>query len=141
MTKDIVQIPLSQLTGLLQTDLQDLTDILQQDGCLAVTELPRQYGLALARLQSSAPECLRRAASPQFILPDGSLRRTLARDSQQQSSLVPDCLEEEYDVIQRHFDMAGQDFTLLHLQIQRREIRGQRKERKFKVRLSRLIVL
>ena len=48
----------------------------------------------------------------------------MARDSQQQSSLVPDCLEEEYDVIQRHFDMAGQDFTLLHLQIQRREIKG-----------------
>ena len=34
LTKDIVQIPLSQLDKIIQTDLQYLADILALDGCL-----------------------------------------------------------------------------------------------------------
>ena len=84
----------------------------------AVTELPPQYGEALAQLQVSAPECLRQREYPQFFLPDGSLRQSFARDSSQdQPSLVPACLEAEYDVITRHFDQGrqGRDFNLLRM--------------------------
>ena len=72
-----------------------------------MTELSPQYGEALAQLQGSAPDCLRQAEYPQFFLPDGSVRQSLARDSQDQPSLVPACLEEEYDVITRHLDEGG----------------------------------
>ena len=76
----------------------------------AVTSLPPAYSLALAELHDSAPECLEVHQYPQFALPDGSLRQSLARDSQDQSSPVPGCVAAEYDVVSRQFDMAGQDF-------------------------------
>ena len=134
MTKDIVQIPVSQLEGIIQTDLQYLADILEQDGCLvchvqpvssdlskaplslsqAVSSLPPAYSLAVAQLQSSAPECLELHQYPQFTLPDGSLRQSLARDSQHQSGPVPGCVAAEFDVISKLFDMAGLDFILIY---------------------------
>ena len=104
-----------------------------------MTELSPQYGEALAQLQGSAPDCLRQAEYPQFFLPDGSVRQSLARDSQDQPSLVPACLEAEYDVITRHLDEGGPGLGLEIIKI--KGVTGQPgKQRKFKVRPSRLIV-
>ena len=80
----------------------------------AVSSLPPAYSHAVAQLQSSAPECLELHQYPQFALPDGSLRQSLARDSQHQSSPVPGCVAAEYDVISKLFDMAGQDFIFIY---------------------------
>ena len=42
---------------------------------------------------------------PEFVLPDGSLRTTFARESVEQPTAVyPPCLSETSDVISRHFD-------------------------------------
>ncbi len=42
---------------------------------------------------------------PEFVLPDGSLRTTFARESiEQPSAVYPPCLSETSDVISRHFD-------------------------------------
>ena len=82
-TKDIVQIPISELGVVLRDPdgLDYLRTVLRTDGSLAVTELPAEFSDSLSRLQSRGPECLREEQYPQFHLPDGSVRRTLARDS------------------------------------------------------------
>ena len=72
-----------------------------------MTELPPQYSEAVAQVERSAGDCLRQQEYPQFVLPDGSVRQSYARDSQHETSGVPACLEKEYDVIQTHFDKAG----------------------------------
>ena len=82
-TKDIVQIPISELGVVLRDPdgLDYLRTVLRTDGSLAVTELPAEFSDSLSRLQSRGAECLREEQYPQFPLPDGSVRRTLARDS------------------------------------------------------------
>ena len=66
--------------------LDCLKEVLSSDGSLAVTELPEEFALALTSLQREAPDCLRQ--QPQFLLPDGSLRQSFARDSQHPERFV-----------------------------------------------------
>ena len=84
LTKDIATIPISQLGVMLgdSDGLEYLKTVLRTKGSLAVTDLPAEFSDSLSRLESRGRECLRDEQYPQFHLPDGSVRQTLARDSE-----------------------------------------------------------
>ena len=46
-----------------------------------MTEFPVDYSQSVIQLQAKAPECLQQSQSPEFDLPDGSVRRTFGLES------------------------------------------------------------
>jgi len=98
--KDIFEITL----GPQKISEKDVQDVLESDGALAVTGLPSQYGTALSNLQSFAGNCLQNHNYPVFHLADGSLRQTLAVDSEHlERSDLPECIEEDLKIIEDYF--------------------------------------
>ena len=48
----------------------------------AIAGLPFEFSSSIMFLQGNAENCLRKETYPEFLLPDGSFRRTLAVDGQ-----------------------------------------------------------
>lgn len=80
------KLDLEKLTKVLRTDgsLVTVTNVLKKQNIYfqAVTQLPIDYIRAIKILQEKSPSCLELHHYPSFHLPDGSLRKTLAIDSE-----------------------------------------------------------
>ena len=68
----------------------------------AVTEFPVDYSQSVIQLQAKAPECLQQSESPEFDLPDGSVRRTFGLESGGEME-YPECMRRESHSIHSHF--------------------------------------
>jgi len=98
-TKDIFKIALSELQSSVDSGYQrSLERVLKDEGAFAITNLDPSYAIAVRQIKSKAPECLEQLKFPQFYLPDGSQRRTFARESTQ-TSHYPSCIREESESI------------------------------------------
>ena len=53
----------------------------------AIVGLPSEFKASLLSLQENAEDCLENEKYPQFFLPDGSFRRTLAINEQNRERL------------------------------------------------------
>jgi len=104
--QSIYTITQQELTTLIDSkDFHRIRNVLKYEGALAVTDLGSDYSQAVSDLKLSAPSCLQGLRYPEFVLPDGSLRTTFARESiEQPTAVYPPCLSETSDVISRHFD-------------------------------------
>jgi len=113
-----LQTLVTQLTDDSQTDhggslLQSVEQSLSTDGAFAVSELPQDYLQSVIELQNSAPECLQSSSAPVFSLPDGSTRRTWARDNMEQDLQFPDCVKTPAEVVHQTF--TSLDSLVSHL--------------------------
>jgi len=98
-TKDIFTIAFSELQSAVDSGhLRSLERVLEEEGALAINGLDPTYTSAVRRIKKKAPECLQQLKFPQFYLPDGSQRRTFARESIQ-TSHYPSCIREESESI------------------------------------------
>ena len=67
-----------------------------------MTEFPVDYSQSVIQLQAKAPECLQQSQSPEFDLPDGSVRRTFGLESGGEME-YPECIRRESHSIHSHF--------------------------------------
>jgi len=98
-TKDIFTIAFSELQSTVESGHhRSLERILKEEGALAISDLDPSYSSAVKALKAKAPDCLQQLKFPQFYLPDGSQRRTFARESTQ-TSHYPSCIRKESESI------------------------------------------
>lgn len=103
--QSIYTISKSELDALIQSkDFTRIRNVLKYEGGFAVTDLGPDYSKAVRNLKSLAPSCLKGLRYPEFLLPDGSLRTTFAKESSDKTAVYPPCLEETGSTISRHFD-------------------------------------
>merc|ERR1719369_1120623 len=72
-------------------------------GCMAVTNLPKEFTMALRNIKREAPTCLQKLGYPQFYLPDGSQRRTFASGSDEPEE-YPECIRDDSETVAKYLD-------------------------------------
>ena len=87
-----------------------LENVLEEDGAFAVSNLPAEYVKAVRKMQENAPSCLQESGSPSYELPDGSLRTTFARESENGQEF-PLCLGAEAALVEEYFDTVDRLVT------------------------------
>jgi len=105
--QSIYTISKTELDALIHSkDFTSIRNVLKYEGGFAVTDLGSEYSQAVTNLKSLAPSCLKGLRYPEFLLPDGSLRTTFAKDSADVTTTAdyPPCLAQTSSVISRHFD-------------------------------------
>ena len=101
---EVFKIRIDDLSGMVDRgELGTLEDVLRTEGAIAVVGLPGEYEAAVKGLKVKAPECLKEEQLPEFELPDGSLRTTFARSSEENVEF-PECIRKEGEVISKTFD-------------------------------------
>jgi len=83
--------------------ISSLESVMSSSGCMAVTNLPSDFIMAVRNIKRSAPWCLQHKKYPQFYLPDGSQRRTFASSSDQPEE-YPECMRDDSEIVAKHVD-------------------------------------
>ena len=104
--EDLFKISLEDLNSAVTSgQYSTLESVLTSSGCIAVTNLPKDFTLAVRNIKISAPACLTEKNYPQFYLPDGSKRRTFASASDEASE-YPECIREDSEIVGKHLDIV-----------------------------------
>jgi len=81
---------------------QDFLAALSESGQYVFTGLGEEYEKAVQNLRKNSPNCLQ--DSLEVELDDGSRRFTIARDSGTDTSTFPPCVQEDIEIVTKHFD-------------------------------------
>ena len=102
--EDVFKISLHDLhSAVTSGQYSTLESVLSTSGCIAVTNLPKDFTLSVRNMKISAPACLKEKNYPQFYLPDGSQRRTVASVSDEPTE-YPECIREDSEIVSKHLD-------------------------------------
>eukprot|EP00088_Acartia_fossae_P012261 TRINITY_DN16319_c0_g1_i1.p1 TRINITY_DN16319_c0_g1~~TRINITY_DN16319_c0_g1_i1.p1 ORF type:complete len:651 (-),score=90.21 TRINITY_DN16319_c0_g1_i1:261-2159(-) len=119
-TSDLFTLSHSELESIIHSkDFNRIRNVLKYEGALGITGLPEEYVQAVNQLHTAAPQCLKELRYPEFVLADGSLRTTFAKESGDESAIAsyPTCLAQTSSTISRHFDAVQQSLTDLFEQL------------------------
>ena len=103
---EIFKISLHDLdSAVISGQYSALESVFSSSGCIAVTNLPKDFIRAVRNIKRSAPACLQQQNYPQFYLPDGSQRRTFASVSDEATE-YPECIREDSEIVGKHLDIV-----------------------------------
>ena len=115
--EDVFKISLQDLNSAVTSgQYSTLESVLSTSGCIAVTNLPKDFTLSVRNMKISAPACLKEKNYPQFYLPDGSQRRTVASVSDEPTE-YPECIREDSEIVSKHLDTVDDLMSRLVTQI------------------------
>jgi len=104
LTDAIFQISLPDLDSAVTSGQYSILEsVMSSSGCIAVTNMPKDFTMAVRNIKRSAPACLQQENYPQFYLPDGSQRRTFASVSNEATE-YPECIREDSEIVGKYLD-------------------------------------